>query len=67
MDTLLSCVIAIDEKTERALRSSKHQAIHMVNDWASQASVSLSQYKVAKNSNEIKSIPKLLEQQAIKD
>ncbi|WP_275426908.1 hypothetical protein [Marinomonas primoryensis] len=41
IDTPLSGVVAIDGKTVRASRSSKHQAIHMVNAWASQAGVSL--------------------------
>ena len=66
IDTPLSGVVAIDGKTVRASRSSKHKAIHMVDAWASQASVSLGQYKVDKKSNEIKAIPKLLEQLAIK-
>lgn len=66
MDTPLSGVVAIDGKTVRASRSNKHQAIHMVNAWASQAGVSLGQYKVDKKSNEIKAIPKLLDQLAIK-
>jgi hypothetical protein len=62
IDTPLSGVVAIDGKTVRALRSSKHQAIHMVNAWASPAGVSLGQCKVDKKSNEIKATPKLLEQ-----
>ena len=66
MDTPLSGVVAIDGKTVRASRSNKHQVIHMVKAWASQAGVSLDQYKADKNSNEIKATSKLLDQLVIK-
>ncbi|WP_392384605.1 ISAs1 family transposase [Marinomonas primoryensis] len=66
VDTPLSGVVAIDGKTVRASRSKHQQAIHMVNAWASDIGVSLGQYKVDNKSNEIKAIPKLLEQLTIK-
>ena len=66
VETPLSGVIAIDGKTVRASRSEHQQAIHMVNAWSSEIGVSLGQYKVDTKSNEIKAIPNLLEQLAIK-
>jgi predicted transposase YbfD/YdcC len=66
IDTPLSGVVAIDGKTVRGSRGRKNGAIHMVNAWASEAGISLGQYKVDAKSNEITAIPALLELLAIK-
>lgn len=55
--------ICIDGKTLRKSfeRGKSHSAIHMVNAWSTGASLSLGQLKSEGKSNEIKTIPKLLE------
>lgn len=58
-------LIAIDGKSLRG--SSKEQAVHLVNAWATENNLVLGQVKTDKKSNEITAIPKLLEQLAIKD
>jgi predicted transposase YbfD/YdcC len=66
IDTPLSGVVAIDGKTVRGSRSRQNGAIHMVNAWASDAGISLGQYKVDDKTNEITAIPELLELLALK-
>ena len=66
IDTPLSGVVAIDGKTVRGSRGRHSSAIHMVNAWASDAGISLGQYKVDRKSNEITAIPELLELLALK-
>lgn len=66
IDTPLSGVVAIDGKTVRGSRGRQNGAIHMVNAWASEAGVSLGQFKMDEKSNEIKAVPALLDTLAIK-
>ncbi len=55
-------VIAIDGKTLRGAKSKgKKSPVHMVSAWASANNLVLGQTKVNKKSNEIKTIPELLE------
>ena len=57
-------LIAIDGKSLKG--SSKDQAVHIVNVWASTNNLVLGQIQTETKSNEITAIPKLLEQLAIK-
>jgi predicted transposase YbfD/YdcC len=61
---LEGCVIAIDGKASRGSADKsepdKH-ALHMVSAYATEANIVLAQEKVAKKSNEITAIPKLIE------
>lgn len=57
-------VIAIDGKSLRG--SSKEQAVHLVNAWASGNNLILGQMKTDKKSNEITAIPQLLKQLTVK-
>jgi predicted transposase YbfD/YdcC len=54
--------IAIDGKTMRGSSNSKLRPLHVVSAWATQANLTMGQVAVDKKSNEIKAIPKLLEQ-----
>jgi len=53
--------IAIDGKTMRGSAGAKLGPLHVVSAWATQANLTLGQVAVAKKSNEITAIPKLLE------
>jgi predicted transposase YbfD/YdcC len=53
--------ICIDGKTLRRSRDKNKNAIHMINAWCTGAGISLGQMKSEGKSNEIKTIPKLLD------
>lgn len=57
-------LIAVDGKSLRG--SSREQAVHLVNAWASGDNLILGQMKTDKKSNEITAIPQLLEQLELK-
>lgn len=56
--------IAVDGKTLRGSlrRNTDHNAIHLVSAWLSEEGICLGQLKTSDKSNEMKAIPKLLEQ-----
>ena len=62
-------LIAIDGKTVRGSKDTFHEksAIHLINAWASQNQLVLGQCKSEGKSNEIESIPVLLDLLDIKD
>lgn len=59
--TSLSGTVAVDGKTVRGSGSGGEQAIHMVSAFATNVGLVLGQEKVARKSNEITAIPKLLD------
>lgn len=66
-DTHSADHIAIDGKTMRGTRSRDQEAIHIISAWSNREGITLAALESEGKSNEIKTIPKLLDQLELKD